>query len=227
MATNIDGGSGPSLVQRVLTLTRERILSGEYQPGMPLRIQKLASECGVSLIPVREALRILQAERLVVAVPNKGARVAPLSLQDMRDLYAARILIEADAVRTARPFTPEEAAEVRELLDELVAAATAGDEPKAMELHRKFHFAIYDRTESRWLPYLIDLLWKHAERYQRLSLQFRHDAAHDEHRRVLTAVLKGDGERAAKLLEVHLRTTAHLLEEAYADTLPEEHAATM
>jgi len=96
-----------------------------------------------------------------------------------------------------------------------------------MELHRRFHFAIYDRTESRWLPYLIDLLWKHAERYQRLSLQFRHDAAHDEHRRVLNALLMGDGERAAKLLEAHLRATARLLEEAYADTLPEEHAATM
>ena len=206
-----------SLVERVLVTTRERILNGTYAPGSRLRLHKIAEEAGVSLIPAREALRVLEAERLVVTVPNKGARVAELSLEDMRDLYAVRSTLEAEAVRTARQLSEDEADHLRSLLDEIQAAFAAGDEAKVMRIHRQFHFGLYERSDSAWLPYLADILWKHTQRYQWLSFPYRHDGADAEHRSVVAALERGDNESAAAALQDHLHTTAVLLESAYAE----------
>lgn len=208
-------GENSSLVERVLSMTRERILSGVYPPGSRLRLQMLAKESGASLIPVREALRVLETERLVESIPNRGARVAPLSLDDMQDLYSVRILLETEAVRHARPLDREEEAELTALLDDLKQASASDHIARVLELHRRYHFALYGRTESSWQPYLIDLLWKHTERYQRLSLAFRHDAADPEHRAVLEALAQGDNDMAASALRAHLETTAKLVIEAY------------
>lgn len=207
-----------SLVDRVLTLTRGRILSGEYPPGARLRLQMLAEESGASLIPVREALRVLEAERLVETIPNRGARVAELSLDDMEDLYAVRILLETETLRDAPALSEAEEESLRALLDRIKVAVDAGDTPTVMELHRQFHFGLYGRTGSKWLPYLIDLLWNHTERYQRLSLAFRHDGADHEHREVLKALAAGESGRAAEALREHLQTTARLVAEAYRKT---------
>lgn len=224
--TDGDGNEPVSLVDRVLKQTRERILAGEYPPGMSLKLQRLAEESGASLIPVREALRVLQAERLVIAVPNKGAHVAPLSLDDMRDLYATRILIEAEAVRTVRRLTKQEGAELKDLLKRLTESVSGGDHSETIRLHRQFHFAFYDKCESHWLNYLIDILWKHTERYQRLSIPFRHDAAHKEHRRILNALIAGDNDKAADAMTAHLSTTARLVEEGYESASSQEQAST-
>jgi len=208
-------GPGLSLVDRAVAVTRERILTGEYEPGARLRLHQVAGEAGVSLIPVREALRILEAERLVVTVPNKGARVADLSFEDMRDLYATRILLEAAALRTARPLAKEDADAIRKTLSDMKAAYEADDQDRMLVLHRQFHFGLYEQTTSPWLSYLIDILWKHTERYQRLSIPLRHDGADAEHQRVFRALEKGDNEAAARALEVHLESTARLVESGY------------
>ena len=204
-----------SLVDRVVAITRERILTGEYEPGARLRLHQLAGEAGVSLIPVREALRILEAERLVVTVPNKGARVADLSVEDMRDLYATRILLETAALQTARALSLEDAAALRQMLTDMKAAHEADNRDTMLLLHRQFHFGLYTQTTSPWLSYLIDILWKHTERYQRLSIPLRHDGADVEHRRVFRALENGDNEGAARALQVHLESTARLVEEGY------------
>lgn len=214
-----DGIRGPSqsLVDHALTLTRERILKGEYAVGSRLRLQQLAEESGASLIPVREALRVLEAERLVEIIPNKGARVASLSVEDMRDLYAARIVLEPETLLRTRDIGHEEATSLRKMLDELSEAMGSGDNDLALRRHRDFHFALYDLAGSRWFTYLIDILWKHAERYQRLSIPLRHDRGHEEHGLVLESLIKGDREKAAEALREHLDTTAKLVEEGYRE----------
>jgi DNA-binding GntR family transcriptional regulator len=206
---------GISLVDRVVRITRKRILSGEYEPGARLRLHHLAEEAGVSLIPVREALRILEADRLVVTVPNKGARVADLSIEDMQDLYATRILLESAALRTARPLSREKAASLRQTLVLMRAANEVDDRDTFLELHRQFHFGLYAQTTSNWLSNLIEVLWNHTERYQRLSIPIRHDGAEAEHRRVLRALEKGHNEDASEALQTHLETTARLVEDGY------------
>jgi DNA-binding GntR family transcriptional regulator len=215
MAVLADKTQHLSLVDQVLDYVRGRILSGEYEPGARLRLQPLAEESGASLIPVREALRILEAERLVETIPNRGARVAGISRADMEDLYRVRILLETQAVRESAPMADDEKAELAEILDQIQEAAKAGEGDLVMRLHRQYHFGIYNRTPSKWLPTLIDLLWKHTERYQRLSIPFRHDMADHEHREVLVALASGDSNVAADALKIHLETTARLVGEAY------------
>lgn len=215
MAVLTDRTEPVSLVDKVLDFVRARILSGEYEPGARLRLQPLAEESGASLIPVREALRILEAERLVETIPNRGARVANISREDMEDLYRVRILLETQAIRESPPLSEDEASEYAELLDRVKEAAEAGDHDLALKLHRQYHFGLYTRTPSKWLLTLIDLLWKHTERYQRLSLPIRHDSADPEHRGVLGPLSEGDSEKAAEALRAHLETTARLVADAY------------
>jgi DNA-binding GntR family transcriptional regulator len=210
-----DEGQAESLVDRAVNTTRHRILTGEYPPGSRLRLSQLAEETGVSLIPVREALRVLEAERLVCSVPNKGATVSELSIDDMNDLYAMRILLEGEAVASSTRLTKQEANSREALLVELEAAQEAGDAATTMRLHRDFHFGLYERTESSWLLFVIDILWKHAERYQWLSLQHRSDVANDEHRAILRALERGEMQGAADAVRAHLNTTRGLIENAY------------
>lgn len=218
MAVLTDRTEPVSLVNQVLDFVRGRILSGEYEPGARLRLQRLAEESGASLIPVREALRILEAERLVETIPNRGARVAGISREEMEDLYRVRVLLETQAIRESPPMDEDEAAEFDGLLRELKEAATSGDDDLVLRLHRQYHFGLYNRTQSSWLPNLIDLLWKHTERYQRLALPFRHDAADHEHRGVLEGLRAGDPAEAAEALRFHLETTARLVAEAYPES---------
>jgi DNA-binding GntR family transcriptional regulator len=206
---------GNSYVDIVLTKTRERILNGEYEPGTRLRIQQLASETGVSLIPVREALRILEAERLVKTEPNKGATVAELSVDDMMDLYETRILAEMAAIRRATPLKPEDAVALRRILSDMKAAFDADDQENFLALHRQFHFGIYQQCTSAWLSYIVRMLWDHTERYQRLSVRFRSDGAQAEHQHLLNLLEGHDNEAAAIAQKAHLESTFRLLADAY------------
>ncbi len=212
-----DQNTDSSLVNRVLTHTRQRILTGEYAPGSRLRLHRLAQECGVSLIPVREALRILEAERLVQTVPNKGATVAGLSSADLKDLYAVRKQLEADAILNSPPLTADENDKLETILEQLAIANERKNVAAAMQLHREFHFCLYERSRSEWRLHLIEVLWHHAERYQWLSLAEREDAAFAEHHRILEELRRGQRKRAATALRQHLGTTQRLLEAAYSD----------
>jgi GntR family carbon starvation induced transcriptional regulator len=81
-------------VELVYRQLREALVNGEYAPGAPLRPDRLSRIYDVSLIPIREALRKLEVERLVEATPNKGVRVAPISMDDLVDVYATREMLE-------------------------------------------------------------------------------------------------------------------------------------
>src|SRR6478736_2795241 len=109
-----------SSVELVYRRTRHDIVSGELAPGVPLRLQELAARNGVSMIPVREALRLLEAEGFVDIHRNKGARVAPFSKEDMLDVYRTRLVLESEALRQAVPnVTPQLIATARTINEEL------------------------------------------------------------------------------------------------------------
>lgn len=213
-----------SLVERVYRQTRRDILSGRYPPSSPLRLQELASQNGVSLIPVREALRMLEAERLVETTPNKGARVAPLSLSDMRDAYRARIVLETEALRQAYlNITPAIIDQARTLKDQMVDRLRRGDET-AFDLHRRLHFSFYEPSRSEWLLHFIEILWNNTERYRMLAtpLHPTTEEVGQEHARVIDALEGRDPEEAAEALRRHLEHTAQLLVDAYPDQAEEQ-----
>src|SRR4051794_15358550 len=103
MGRQMVGTDLTSSVELVYQRTRHNILTGDYPPGSALRLQELADRFGVSIIPVREALRLLASEGFVDLIPNRGARVALLSMEDMLDVYRTRIALEVEALRQAAP----------------------------------------------------------------------------------------------------------------------------
>src|SRR5215213_6251912 len=146
-----------SSVELVYQRTRHAILTGDYSPGSPLRLQDLAARSGVSMIPVREALRLLEAEGFVESIPNRGARVAPLSMEDMLDVYRTRIVLELEALRQAIPMiTPPVLAKARKLNNKIVRQFEQKGHAE-YEDHRAFHFVLYEPSESHWLMRLIAL----------------------------------------------------------------------
>lgn len=210
-----------SSVQLVYERTRRAIIEGKYAPGVPLRIQVLAEENGVSLIPVREAIRMLAAESLVEVIPNRGARVARLSLSDLRDLYRTRTVLEGEALRQAAPHLgPVMITRARRELDLFIAALDAQDVPGYVH-HRRFHFLLYEPSQSRWLMRFIAVLWDHTERYRLFSvLMPQDDTVLAEHNAILDRLEEGDIEGAVQALTVHLENAIDVHARFQGDLLP-------
>jgi len=174
---------------------------GRYAPGAPLRLQELTADFGVSLTPIREALRRLEVERLVENRPNRGAVVASISAAEVCDAYDTRILLEAEGLRRAWPhITSETLATARTTLDAMFSAFEDGRLQDAVDLHRVYHFDLWSVAGSDWLDHLIAILWSHTERYRNLALVLHTPAraAGEYHTAVLEALESSDLEAATR-----------------------------
>ncbi|HEY4277991.1 MAG TPA: GntR family transcriptional regulator [Conexibacter sp.] len=192
----------------------EAIMDGKIPPGSPLRLQELAEQLGMSIMPVREALRRLEGLGLVEIVAHKGAWVRPLTREDLYDTYFTRLHLESLAMRTAAGrFTEADGDEARAALDEHVAARERGDQVGARNAHERFHFTMYRACGSSWLVRSIQPAWRNSERYRVESMR---DPAHvgrrgREHVQMLEALQAGDAMRAVELLSEHLRSSTELV----------------
>ncbi len=197
-----------TMAEAALAELREAIVLGELVPGTPLRLEDLASTLGMSISPIREAVRQLEALGLAEHVPHHGAKVTALDVDELRDLFQVRLVLETMAVRrAAEQFGADDRARASELLAECVDARGRGDVRRAMRAHTDFHFALYAAAGSPWLVRLITPAWESCERYraallaQQGSLQDRHaalDAA------LLDACSQHDPDTAAEALSEHL-----------------------
>jgi len=202
-----------STVEQVCTYLRDGIIAGKFAPQSKLLPRQIAENCGTSFIPVREALRTLESEGLVHFVHNRGAWVTPLSLFDLEDVYSIRLELECQAVREADPFTKEEIAHLDRILAQSVAVNKGRRNEKLIKLNREFHFSIYRKANSPRRIKFIEQLWLHSARYQRMALDYRHDAADAEHNEIVDRLRHGDHAGAAEALRVHLQTTVDLIRE--------------
>jgi DNA-binding GntR family transcriptional regulator len=211
-----EGASGGTIyvdssVDYVVQHIRQGIIDGEYGHDTKLLPRAIAERCGTSFIPVREAMRILESEGFVSFRHNRGAWVTPLSLPDLEELYELRIELEGQAVRRARPCGERDLALLRDTVDRIRIANQRNEARKVVSLNRDLHFLIYRRSNSPRRLKMIEQLWQHAERYQRLSVEFRHDAADEEHREIIDLLAVGDHNAAADAMRDHLTTTVNLL----------------
>jgi DNA-binding GntR family transcriptional regulator len=203
-----------TLAERALEDLQEAILSGQLEPGEPLRLEKLARSLDMSPMPVREAVRQLEALGLAEHVPHRGARVSRLSIEDLRDTYDARLALEPLAVRqAAERFTHEQAEEAYRRIEEHVEAYRSGNVRRGREAHAAFHLGLYAASGSVWLPRLIRPLWENSERYRIASLhaQGALERRKREHVRIVAACAARDPEAAAEALRTHLVVTANLV----------------
>jgi DNA-binding GntR family transcriptional regulator len=212
------GADLTSSVELVYQRTRRAILTGDYPPGSPLRLQELAARNGVSMIPVREALRLLEAEGFVESIPNRGARVAPLSMEDMLDVYRTRIVLEVEALRQAIPnITPVMLAKARRLNEKIVRQFIQRGY-STFEDHRAFHFALYEPSGSKWLMKLIAIVWDHTERYRRQGAsRVTPESARAEHELILDRIEVGDVAGALDALREHLEGSVARFRELFAE----------
>jgi DNA-binding GntR family transcriptional regulator len=204
----------------VYARVREAILDGELAPGAVMSQVALADELGISRTPLREALRMLQSERLVEAEPNRRVRVAPMSAADLEELCIARITLEAEALRLSVPrLTPENLARLEGYMAEMAHYATVKDYRRWTVPHRNFHRALTAPSGER-INDLLGQLFDHAERYRRLHIGHGPTPwATAGHREILDACEASDRDLSASLLASHLARTgfevAELIEPDY------------
>lgn len=184
---------------------RASILSGEFEPGMQLKLQNLGDRYSISLIPVREALRLLQAEGLVESVRNKGARVAPVSLAETIDVYRLRLVLETTAIKLAFPHIDDQLIGALEEYQRDMRRIFATDRVKYLEIHHKLHFGIYSRCGSKWTMRMLALLWSHSDRWRRIALPNDINSQTEDHGPILSALKARDLRRACKALEQHIQ----------------------
>ena len=190
---------------------RVAILSNDLRPGEKLVTTTLAERWQVSPTPLRESLKRLAADGLVELTPHGSARVAPLSVDDAREVYELRLLLEPQALRRSIERSDDEHRSlVTAAFDDLT---TVTDVVSAIAAHQAFHGALLVRCDSRWLLRLTALLADHAQRYATASAAGRGGTASalDEHRALRDAALAGDASRAEALLAAHLRRSLQLL----------------
>jgi DNA-binding GntR family transcriptional regulator len=189
---------------------REAILRGELAAGTWLSQVQIAKQYAVSRGPVREALRLLQREGLVEAEVNQRARIAEFSVEDLEQLYAARIITEALALTLSVPRFSEEDLE-RLAVDLEQLDRLAGSDIEAWELvHRRFHLALVGHAGER-LERMIEQNIDHSERYRRVYIAQSPRAwsvGAAEHHDIVNACAARDAARAAALLATHLSRTA-------------------
>lgn len=207
-------GGHRTLAERAFATLHEAIITGVLAPGERLPIEELAEILEMSPMPIREALRLLDSVGLVENIPHRGARVTELSIDDLREVYEARLALEPLAVQhAAERFTDADAARGAERLEAHVKAYKQRDLGLVWSTHTAFHFALYDAAESRWMRRLIHPLWETSERYRfaMLPVRLNLDQRRSEHERILQACIDHDQVAAARELHNHLARTANLI----------------
>lgn len=205
-----------SLVDNVTERLRRALLAGEIKPGEQIRVTALEKRFGVSHIPIREALRRLETEGLVVTLPQRAAVAAGVDLDDLGGLYDLRRIIEGHVIRrSVEAMTPEQVERVREALGALEAVAQDHDSPQFWELHRDFHWALLEPGATAWIKRVLVQIWLASQRYVRLFVSATLEEAMRDHRELLAASEARDPDRAEKILLRHLDRTEQTVRSAF------------
>lgn len=218
---------GQSRAEAVFETLRADLIEGRIGPGERLKLPALVERFGVSMTVVREALTRLAEQRMVIAAPNRGFSVIPLSVEDLKDLTRLRLQLETMALRDSieRGELSWETGVVaaHHALDRTpYVNDTGGLNVAWMCAHRNFHHALGSGCGSPRLIELVDNLRDSAELYRAWARSIAHDHERDvraEHDGIVRAVLAHDADRASAALRDHIeRTTVALLRHAADQT---------
>ena len=198
-------------------ILRQRILSGEIRGGQPIRQEQIAQELGVSRIPLREALKQLEAEGFVTIAPHKGAVVSTLSVEEAEELFALRFQLESWLLREAIPRMQEaDFAHLDAIIDESRAPDNLA---RWGELNWQFHEALY-RPAGRPLSLkVLKRVHDNLDRYLRLQIAITRDwdRAYQDHQDFVAFSRERNVDRALELLERHILGTARALSTTLAN----------
>ncbi len=208
---NMSNQSRQDLAYRTI---KERILNLAYRPGQPLVETDLAAELGISRTPIREALRRLENEGLVVNTGGRGRSVYGLSVKDTRELFDIKIAVESlVARRAAERVTEAQLKHMRQALVEMRAAAAAGDTEAWLQADGRFHDNLFAAAA---MPRASQLIQGLNEQWHRLRVGFvalglRMGQSAEEHQAILDALEARDPATAARVMTSHLEQVGELV----------------
>lgn len=192
--------------QHALAHVRSLLATGALKPDDRIRQEQLASQLGTSVIPVREALKTLQAEGLIRYVPHRGFHVTRLSLDELTETYLIRRLLEDEIVRIAAGRLEQHHFDaLDEALADMERLAPEGDIAAMIEANRRFHFTIFEAADRPRMVDFIRILWQTTDSYR--SMYYAEPEArqrvNDEHRSIVEALAANDVDRAVQELDRH------------------------
>ena len=205
--------SDRSSSEKIANQLRDQILHGQVKPGSRILQEQLAEEFGASRLPVRDALRRLQAEGLVTIVANTGAWVSKLTKAECEDAYQIRERLEPVLIRkSVASMTKETIEELRKLVAKVEKSA---DVETFLRLDREFHLLSYSHAPQGMIRDLIERLWNTTQHYRRAFAKLSGiepgSVTHLEHRLILDALERGDLEDLEQNLAAHIRRTRNAL----------------
>lgn len=196
-----------TLGDQLYKLLRRRILNGEFESGRHVTQVELAQEMGISRIPVRDALRRLENDVLLVGDEQGRFTVVTFGIKDAQELYAIRRRLEALALELAfdRMGTAQ-IGDLRELVEEMASAVEANRADDYIELDAQFHFAIYEACDSPRLMKIIKANWVGIPHLIPLKLPGRMRTSLAQHNMILERIESGDRSGALAALDVHIES---------------------
>jgi len=200
-----------SLNELVLDYLRNKIITGELAPGQRLNENELSSTLEVSRHPIREAFRVLQSEKLVYSVPNKGAFVMELSREDRIEVYQAREMIECYAVDLLEQKAVAEFPQLAAAIEKSshLSVPSNGNLEDYLEFHRAFvtfHVELIEATGNSRLVHFYEAIRLNIARYQlkKLLRPGRIEVDNEEHKGIFNALQQGGYAEAKALLKAHI-----------------------
>jgi DNA-binding GntR family transcriptional regulator len=212
MPERLAGADGPSsrrpmtTQQFVLDELRRGILTGDLRPGEPIRQDALAARLGVSRVPLREALKILEGEGQVEYRPRRGYLVAELSMDDLGEVYRLREILEAEAIRVAIDrITDDDLDRLTDAARDVEDAGRKSDVLAMSAANRTFHFTLIEAAGMPRLTRILRLLWDATDAYR--SVYYGHETnrhrVEKEHLEIIEATRDRDADRLIRLLDDH------------------------
>lgn len=210
------------LKDEIYDALHRQIIAGKYGPGDWLRQEDIATQMGVSMTPVREALDLLVATGLAERVPYRGVRVREMSVKDVADAYGLRLMLEAMIAREAAlHITPEQIASLEKKMDEMKKRVKLHDMPQERQLSREFHSSIAEASGNDLLIKLYGVVANAFPDWLLYEAIFRNPEllagsvtqTYEEHRAIMDALIKGDADKAVQTSIDHVLDSGKWLEE--------------
>lgn len=184
---------------------RRLIVRLDLAPGDVLREDELRERLGIGRTPIREALQRLAREHFITVIPRRGMFVSGIEVEELSMLFETRTVLEPYAARLAAARGTDE--HWAAMHDALGGVGSAGGNEDLMEIDRRGHEIMWEAAGNRFLVDTLDVLYAQSDRLWHLYLADVADMAHavDEHAVIMDALGSGDGDRAAELMEEHIR----------------------
>ena len=206
-----------SLHDELAMRLRDMIVDGQLKPAQKVPEASLCERFGVSRTPMREALKVLAAEGLINLVPNRGAVVAKITLQEIQDLFPIMGALEALAGELACANIDERSlAEIRRRHETMLGHYQRGDWLRYSKLNRAIHEAIFAAAGNAALSALYQqlIIRTHSIRFVAKKSPMRWQEAVEEHKQIMAALERRDGKKLARIMVTHLQHKADSVQEA-------------